>query len=110
MKTRQTLLIGLAGLGFVLAMPTHAGSTPVIESPASIVHEFVLAARDNAEVRHEQRRDIKEDERARSNRSQPNQPMRDAEQSSDPHEYGYGYGYERRQQPHSHRNEGRHRD
>lgn len=105
MKTRQTLLLGLAGLGFVLAMPAHAGSTTGLESPASIVQGFVIAARDNAEARQEQRRDLKEDERGRGNRSQP---TRDAERSSDPQEYGYGY--ERRQQPHPHRNEGRSRN
>lgn len=104
MKTRQTLLLGLAGLGFVLAMPSHAGSTISLEGPASIVQGFVIAARDNAEAKQDPRRELKEDERARGNRSQP---LRDAERSSDPQEYGYGY--ERRQQPHSHRNEGRHR-
>lgn len=103
MKTRQTLLLGLAGLGFVLAMPAHAGTG--LESPASIVQGIVIAARDNAEARQEQRRDLKEDERGRGNKSQP---MRDAERSSDPQEYGYGY--ERRQQPHSHGNEGRPRN
>ena len=104
MKTRQTLLLGLAGLGFVLAMPSHAGSTTLLESPASIVQGFVLAARDDAEAKQEQRRELKEEERTRGNKSQP---IRDVERSSDPQEYGYGY--ERRQQPDAHRTDGRHR-
>ena len=112
MKTRQTLLVGLAGLGFVLAMPSHAESTTLLESPASIVQGFVLAARDreNAEVRHEQRRDSRDKERARGQQNQQmqNQQMRDAERFFVPPEYGYGY--ERRQQPKPHREEDRYRD
>lgn len=104
MRKRQTLLLGLAGLGFVLAMPSHAGSTNSHESPASIVQGFLIAARDNAEARQEQRRDLKDEERGRGNR---NQLIRDAERSSVPQEYGYGY--ERRQQPLSPREEGRRR-
>lgn len=104
MKTRQTLLLGLAGLGFVLAMPSYAGSMTSIESHASPAQGFVVAARDQAEPRQEQRRDFKEEERFRGNR---NQPMRDTERPIERQEYGYGY--ERRQQPPSNRNEGRHR-
>ena len=100
MKTRQTLLLGLAGIGFVLAAPTYAG-------PASAHDGFAvqLAARDNAEPRQEQRRDreFRRDERVRDNR---NQQMRDNERYV-PQEYGYGY--ERRQQPLPSREEGRHR-
>lgn len=102
MNTRQTLLLGLAGLGFVLAMPAHAGSA-LAENSASIVQGLVLAARDNADSRQEQRREIKEEER-RGNRNQQN---RDAERPYVQQEYGYGY--ERRQQSPPTRDEGRHR-
>lgn len=99
MKTRQTLLLGLAGLGFVLAAPTYAG-------PANAHEGFAvqLAARDNAEPRQEQRRDreFKDDERGRGRHQQ----FRDNERNV-PQEYGYGY--ERRQQPLPTREEGRHR-
>lgn len=98
MKTRQKLLLGLAGIGFVLAAPTYAG-------PAS-AHEGIavqLAARDNAEPRQERRdREFKGDERGRGR----NQQLRDNERYV-PQEYGYGY--ERRQQPLPPREEGRHR-
>lgn len=103
MKTCETLLLGLAGLGFVLAMPTHAASPTLIESPTSIVQGFAIAARANAEARQEQRRDSRDEER----RGQQNQQMRDAEQSFVPQEYGYGY--ERRQQPLQPREESRRR-
>ena len=100
MKTRQKLLLGLAGLGFVLAAPTYAG-------PASAHEGFAvqLAARDNAEPKQESRRDRESrgDERGRDNR---NQQIRDNERNV-PQEYGYGY--ERRQQPLPPREEGRHR-
>lgn len=101
MKRRQTLLLGLAGLGFVLASPTHAGPASAHESFAFVVQ---VAARDNAEAKHEQRRDLKDDERGRGNR---NQQLRDTERFYVPQEYGYGY--ERRQQPLPPREEGRHR-
>lgn len=104
MKTHQTLLLGLAGLGFVLAIPSHAGSMTLIESPALIAQGFVVAARDQAEPRQEQRRDIKEEERNRGNRNQQN---RDAERPYVQQEYGYGY--ERRQQSPLTRDEGRYR-
>lgn len=101
MKTRQTLLLGLAGLGFVLVAPTYAGPATAHEGFALSVQ---LAARDNAEPRHEQRRDreFKNDERGRGR----NQQLRDNERYV-PQEYGYGY--ERRQQPLPPREEGRHR-
>ncbi len=104
MKKRQTLLLGLAGLGFVLAMPSQAGSIDSHENPASIVQGFVVAIRDSAQAKQEQRRDIKDDERGRDNR---NQQIRDTERFYVPQEYGYGY--ERRQQPLPPREEGRHR-
>lgn len=104
MKRHQTLLLGLAGLGFVLATPSYAGSMIAIEGHTLTAQGFVVAARDQVEPRPEQRRDFKEEERFRGSR---NQPLRDAERATERQEYGYGY--ERRQQPPSNRNEGRHR-
>ncbi|MHB8914380.1 MAG: hypothetical protein ACYC4K_01055 [Thiobacillus sp.] len=102
MKTHKTLLLGLAGLGFVLSVPAQAAS--ILESTALITQGFVVAARDQPVSKQEPRRDLKEEERFRGNR---NQPLRDVDRSSDRQEYGYGY--ERRQQPASDRDEGRHR-
>lgn len=104
MKSHKTLLLGLAGLGFVLSTPSQAASTTLIESPASIVQGLVIAVRDQAESKQELRRDLKEEERFRGNR---NSPPRDADWSADRQEYGYGY--ERRQQSPPRRNEGGHR-
>lgn len=104
MKTHKTLLLGLAGLGFVLSLPSQAASPVLSESPVVLAQGFMVAARDQADSRQEQRRDFKEEERFRGNR---NQAPRDADRSFDRQEYGYGY--ERRQQPPSDRNEGRHR-
>lgn len=101
MKTRQTLLLGLAGLGFVLAAPSHAGPASAHEGFALSIQ---LAARDNAEAKHEKSREFKDDERGRGNK---NQHTRDNERFQAPQEYGYGY--ERRQQPLPPREEGRHR-
>lgn len=103
MKTHKTLLLGLAGLGIVLVTPSYAGWMTSIENHASIAQGFVVAGRDQVEPKHEQRRELKEEERFRGNR---NQPMRDVERPTERQEYGYGY--ERRQQPPSNRNEGRH--
>lgn len=104
MKTRQKLLLGLAGLGFVLAAPTYAGPASVHEGFALSVQ---LAARDNAEPRYEQRRErefreFKDDERGRGRHQQSRDNERNVPQE-------YGYGYERRQQPLPPREEGRHR-
>lgn len=100
MNTRQTLLLGLAGLGFVLGLPAHAAVTTQIDSSTSakLVSEFretgfVLAKRDDSD-RYEPRRDPRDELRTKGNRkSYP----REAERSHEPQEYGYGY--ERRNQP-----------
>ena len=105
MKTHQTLLLGLAGLGFVLSAPSQAASTALFESPVLIVEGFVVADRAQVEPRQQQRRELREEERFRGNR---NYPLRDVDRSS--HRREYGYGYERRQQPHPRRNDSDHRD
>lgn len=105
MKTRQTLLLGLAGLGFVLAWPAQAG----LQSSADLAvggaaSGFVLARRDEGEGRYEARREQRDEQRATPSK---NQRTRDAERSSVPQDYGYGY--ERRQQPTPAREDDRHR-
>jgi len=103
MKTRQKLLLGLAGLGFVLSAPGYAGPASAHEGTPAY-----LAARDNAESRQEPRRDreFRDDERGRSNKSQPIRDNRDNDRYA-PQEYGYGY--ERRHQPLPPREDNRHR-
>jgi hypothetical protein len=68
MNTRHTLLLGLAGLGFVLAMPAHA-------EPDS-----------RGDGQRQERRAERHDHRAERHE------LRGRESD------GYGYGYERRQQ------------
>lgn len=101
MKTRQTLLLGLAGLGFVLSLPAQAASSTRIDLSTSaklLVPEFkdsgfVLAKRDESD-RYESRPDPRDEARAKGNKkAQP----REAERL--PEHQDYGYGYERRQQP-----------
>ena len=94
MKTRQTLLLGLAGLGFVLGLPAQAASSAGLLVSEYKDAGFVLAKRDESE-RHESRpdiRDIRDEARAKGNKKV--QPREVAPEHQD-----YGYGYERRQQP-----------
>lgn len=95
MKTRQTLLLGLAALGFVLSAPVHADS--ITESASG----FVLAKRDDAELRGESRREVREEQRVRGRNVQ----VREGERPAAPQDYGYGY--ERRQQPYPTRDDER---
>ena len=93
MKPTQTLLLGLAGLGFVLALPAQA-ATDRSESLMTALNEgsFVLAKRDDGEGRAEPRRDQRDEPRAKNIKRFP---TRDAERA---YPQDYGYGYERRQQ------------
>lgn len=91
MKTRQTLLLGLAGLGFVLVLPAQAASSAGLLVSEYKDAGFVLAKRDESE-RYESRPDIRDDARAKGNKKV--QPREVAPEHQD-----YGYGYERRQQP-----------
>lgn len=101
MKTRQTLLFGLAGLGFVLAGQAQALGNRDMEEVASgklfaaenRQGSFVVARRDESEMRYEPKRDPREAKPVRQ------QSSREAELSTESQGYGYGYGYERRQQP-----------
>lgn len=112
MKTRQALL-GLAGLGLVLALPTHAADLLRIDagvesrSKLSAIEfnegSFMIAKREDGE-RHETRGDQRDELRGKGNRRP--QP-RDIERA--PEHQEYGYGYERRQQhpPHDDNDRGR---
>ncbi len=102
-KTRHTLLLGLAGLGFVLALPAHATSGSNINFFQSAARDpfsaeikeggFVLARQDDNDSASAPRRESREDQRGKSNKKQP---TRDVDRASE--SQGYGYGYERRQQ------------
>lgn len=100
-KTRHTLLFGLAGLGFVLTMPAHAASASNIDLQSAVAPfnsetkegGFVLARQDDNDSTSASRQDSREEQRARSNKKQQS---RDVDRGSE--SPGYGYGYERRQQ------------
>ena len=94
MKTRQTLLLGLAGLGFVLAAPVHA-------DPGFAASGFELARRDEGEAKAPLRRESREEPRARGRNPQVREP------EHSPSRQDYGYGYERRQQPYPTRDDER---
>ena len=102
MKTRQTLQLGLAGLGFVLALPLQAAPHAGGEFLRGDAHEkfsaleyresrVLVARNEDGDSGSAPRRDPRDEQRAKD--SKKNQ-TRDAERSSEP----YGYGYERRQQ------------
>lgn len=99
MKTRQTLLLGLAGLGFVLAGQAQAFGNRGMDGVSAVQlfaaenreGSFVLARGDEGEIRYEPRRDARE---AKSDRQQQSREVDRPAESR-----GYGYGYERRQQP-----------
>jgi hypothetical protein len=93
MKTRQTLLLGLAGLGFVLAAPAYA-------DPGLSASGFVLAKRDEGDAKPELRRESREEVRVRRNTQ-----VREADHPVTHQDYGYGY--ERRQQPYPTRDDER---
>lgn len=101
MNTRQTLLLGLSGLGFVLSVPAQAASATGFDLSTSaklLVPEFrdtgfVLAKRDESD-RYEPRLDSRDEARAKGNKKSQ---AREADRPPEPQDYGYGY--ERRQQP-----------
>lgn len=111
MNTRQTLLLGLTGLGFVLSLPAQAAPSTGLDLSTSaklLVSDFkdtgfVLAKRDESDL-YDARPDPRDEARAKGNKkSQP----REAERP--PKDQEYGYGYERRQQPPRHDDDrGRH--
>ncbi len=81
MKTRRTLLLGLTGLGCVLALPVYA-------APAYLDDSFSVARNDK---RYDPRANDVEADKLRQKRK----PSRKTEAGQEPP--GYGYGYERRQ-------------
>lgn len=92
MKTRQAVLLGLAGLGFVLALPAQADY---------LEGNIVLAKRDDGNGGFETRRDQRDERSAKGSKKLQ---TRDAESNVEPD--GYGYGYERRQQEQLPRDDG----
>ena len=96
MKLHQTLQLGLAGLGFVLALPAQAALPIGTEFSVGVsANGFVLAKRDDGEGKYESRRD-QEEQRANA-KGGKNHQTREADRAPAPQDYGYGY--ERRQQP-----------
>lgn len=89
MNRRQTLLLGLAGMGLVLALPVKA-------APVNGNSGFMVVKYDSGE-RDYDARNRDESPHAKGN---PKQPPREVERHR-PDSEGYGYGYERRerQQP-----------
>lgn len=81
MKTRRTLLLGLAGLGCVLALPVYA-------APAYLEDSFRMARNDKG---YDPRANDAEADKSRQKRK----PSHKTEAGQEPP--GYGYGYERRQ-------------
>jgi len=82
MTTRHNWIIGLAGLGLVMAIPAQA-------APHFMNDVLIVAKRDRAdEIRQDlqDQRDARRDERRARRKDVREEPE------------GYGYGYERRQQ------------
>lgn len=97
MKTRPTLLLGLAGLGFVLGLPAQAASSAGLLVSEYKDAGFVLAKRDESE-RYESRPDLRDEARDAA-RAKGNKKVQPREAERAPEHQDYGYGYERRQQP-----------
>ncbi len=80
MNTRRNWIIGLAGLGLVIAVPVQA-------APNFMDGVIIVAKRDRADEARQDARDARRDERRATRR----ETVREEPE-------GYGYGYERRQQ------------
>lgn len=80
MNTRRNWIIGLAGLGLVIAAPVQA-------APNFMDGAIIVAKRDRADETRQDARDARRDERRATRR----ETVREEPE-------GYGYGYERRQQ------------
>ena len=124
MKARQTLLLGLTGLGFVLVLPAYATSSGGIDlrmtaSAKLTVPElstklhvselrdgsFMVAKRDEGDSRYESRGEQRDDPRAKGN---PKHQTRDSERSLERQDYGYGYERRQQQPPRNEDDHGRH--
>ena len=107
MKTRSNLLLGLAGLGFVLAVPAQAASamdTDLLRAELRIntlapeyrEGGFIVARHDDGDdSRYEPRRNPRDEPRAKGTAKHQTREVERASGSQD-----YGYGYERRQHEH----------
>ncbi|MBW8363766.1 MAG: hypothetical protein K0M39_04375 [Rhizobium sp.] len=94
MNTRRNWIVGLAGLGLVIAVPVQA-------APNFMDGVVIVAKRDRADEARQDARDGRMDERRNT--------RRDARRDRGDEPQGYGYGYERRQQR-KYEDEGRPRD
>ncbi|WP_296895401.1 hypothetical protein [Thiobacillus sp.] len=94
MNTRRNWIVGLAGLGLVIAVPVQA-------APNFMDGVVIVAKRDRADEARQDARDGRMDERRDT--------RRDARRDRGDEPQGYGYGYERRQQR-KYEDEGRSRD
>lgn len=83
MNTRQNWIVGLAGLGLVIAAPVQA-------APNFMADVIIVAKRDRGDEVRQDVRDARQDERRDT--------RRDARRDRGDEPQGYGYGYERRQQ------------
>ena len=106
MKTQTNLLLGLAGLGFVLAVPAQAASAMDADllraelrintlAPEYREGGFIVARHDDGDSRYEPRRNPRDEPRAKGTAKQQ---AREAERPTGSQDYGYGY--ERRQHEH----------
>ncbi len=93
MNRRQALLLGFAGLGFVLAWPAHAAFDYREDG-------LVRVRQDDGEGRAAARREQRDERRAKGDQKRQ---AREAARYNEPD--GYGYGYERRQQEHAPRDD-----
>lgn len=84
MNTRHSWIIGVAGLGLLIALPVQA-------TPNFMDDVIIVAKRDRADEIRQDPRDIRRDERRGERRDFRRDDGREEPQ-------GYGYGYERRQQ------------
>lgn len=83
MNTRRNWIIGLAGLGLMIAAPVQA-------APNFMDGVIIVAKRDRADEARQDARDGRRDERRDT--------RRDVRRDRGDEPQGYGYGYERRQQ------------
>lgn len=93
--TRRNCIVGLAGLGLMIAIPVQA-------APNFMDDVIIVAKRDRAD----ESRQVQPDQRA-TRRDERRGDVRRKDARDEPE--GYGYGYERRQQR-KYENDGRPRD
>ena len=113
MKTRQALL-GLAGLGLVLALPAYAAGIQPIDGRTDVIYKlpafefsegsFMVAKREDGDSRSETRGDQRDESRGKGSKRPQ---ARDTERAPEHQEYGYGYERRQQQPPHDENHRGR---